>query len=347
MKANILFGIGDLRYTEKEKPQIKEGEVLLKVKACGICGSDVARVFVNGTYHFPTIIGHEFAGEVAETYAPEDQEMIGKRYTVFPLIPCQKCDCCKQGAYEMCSNYNYLGSRCDGGFADYVAVPKWNLLELPENVSIEEAAMMEPASVAMHATKRSNVKIGDVVVIFGPGTIGMILAQLMKIAGASKVILVGRSQEKLDYAHQHLGIECTCNSEKEDVNNYVLQETKGRGANVVIEGTGASATLNKCLEVICPEGILLTMGNPLGDMNLEQKLYWKILRKQLTLIGTWNSSYGLSKSDWVDVINLLGKNQLDLKSLITHRLKPNELLKGLELMRDKKTYTNKVMIIND
>lgn len=116
------------------------------------------------------------------------------------MKPCFQCSNCKRGTYELCANYDYLGSRCDGGFAEYVAVPIWNLLEIPDTVNFETAAMMEPASVAMHALRQSNFKKGDTVAVIGPGTIGMILCRLLLLFGAKKVWLIGRSQVKLDFA---------------------------------------------------------------------------------------------------------------------------------------------------
>jgi len=347
MKANILYGIGDMRYEDTPQPQLKDGEVLVKVRACGICGSDIPRVFVNGTYHFPTIIGHEFSGEVVKTFSDEDNTLVGSRVSVFPLIPCGECDSCKKGKYELCSNYNYLGSRCDGGFAEYVAVPRKNLCFIPNGVSFEEAAMLEPSAVAIHALKLSGLRIGDTIAIFGPGTIGMIMAQLARVAGASKILLIGRSQEKLDFAKSHLDIKYTCNSTDTDVKEYVMEQTGGRGVDVAIEGTGAGRTMDYCLDVVRTEGCILAMGNPHDDMLLTKTFYWKLLRKQLRIQGTWNSSFGLKRNDWDDIFVLLERKQLNLKDLITHRMPLSDLKKGLEIMRTHSEYSNKVMIIND
>lgn len=127
MKACVLKGIGNLEYKEVPTPVPERGEVLLKIKASGICGSDIGRVYVKGTYHFPTIPGHEFAGQIVEAGEGVDSSLVGKRAAVFPLLPCRKCDMCEVGEYASCWNYNYFGSRCDGGFAEYIAVPVWNL----------------------------------------------------------------------------------------------------------------------------------------------------------------------------------------------------------------------------
>ena len=145
MRAYELHGVNDLRREDIEKPEIPSGWVLVQVKASGICSSDIPRIFTNGTYHFPTIPGHEFSGVVAAYGEGVPEERVGKRVGIFPLIPCRTCPQCRQKKYEMCEHYDYLGSRRDGGFAEYVAVPDWNLMELPENVSFREAAMLEPS----------------------------------------------------------------------------------------------------------------------------------------------------------------------------------------------------------
>ncbi|MBO6291437.1 MAG: alcohol dehydrogenase catalytic domain-containing protein [Selenomonas sp.] len=157
MKALNLHGVEDLRYEEVPCPERKSGEVLLKIKAAGICGSDIPRVFTKGTYHFPTIIGHEFAGETVEA---DDSELVGRGASVFPLLPCGKCSACQEEQYARCSDYDYYGSRRDGAMAEYIDVKQENLCLLPKEVTYEEAAMSEPAVVALHAFRKSGVGHG-------------------------------------------------------------------------------------------------------------------------------------------------------------------------------------------
>ena len=168
MRALNLQGVGDLRYEEVPRPERKPGEVLLKIKAVGICGSDIPRVFIKGTYHFPTIIGHEVAGEIVEA---EDSELVGKGASVFPLLPCGKCSACQEEQYARCSDYDYYGSRRDGAMAEYIAVKQENLCLLPKEVTYEEAAMSEPATVALHAFHKSGVGQGETLLIYGIGAI--------------------------------------------------------------------------------------------------------------------------------------------------------------------------------
>ncbi len=159
MKAYVLHGIDDLRYEEVQEPSLKQGEVLVEVKAAGICGSDIPRIFENGTYSFPLIPGHEFSGVVVKTASEAEDKWLGEHVGVFPLLPCKSCVPCQKGHYEMCRNYSYIGSRTNGAFAQYVAVPVWNLIRLPEGVSFEAAAMLEPMAVAVHAMR--SVGIGE------------------------------------------------------------------------------------------------------------------------------------------------------------------------------------------
>ena len=189
----------------------------------------------------------------------------------------------------MCEHYDYLGSRRDGGFAEYVAVPDWNLMELPENVSFREAAMLEPLSVALHAVKRSGVKPGDTAAVIGTGMIGFAAAAWAKALGAETV---------------------------------------------------SSAVL-----LARPGGSIVLMGNPSGDLAMEKNVYWRILRKQLNLMGTWNSSYEKDEAcDWTEVLDALSKKKIPAQALITHCFPSEKLMDGLELMKNHKEPYCKVMV---
>ena len=172
MKAYALYGIGDLRYEERPQPELRPGWALVRVLAAGICSSDIPRIFQKGTYHFPTVPGHEFCGRVEAVSSEEDSRWVGKRAGVFPLIPCKRCPSCRKGQYETCSDYDYIGSRRDGGFAEFAAVPVWNLIELPDAVSDLPRALLEPAAVALHAVRRAGLLPGESVCVVGTGAIG-------------------------------------------------------------------------------------------------------------------------------------------------------------------------------
>lgn len=147
MAAAVLHAPADLRYEEIGVPRIGANDVLLRVKAAGNCGSDLQRIMVEGTHVFPCVPGHEFSGEIAEIGNKVDSFKIGDKVTAYPLISCMRCEWCQQGEYNLCEDYDYLGSRCDGAFAEYVKVPDSNLIKLPRPIDFEEAAMIDPACV--------------------------------------------------------------------------------------------------------------------------------------------------------------------------------------------------------
>ncbi len=344
MKAGVLHGIGDLRYEEVSDPVEKAGEVLLKVKAAGICGSDIGRVYSKGTYNFPTIPGHEFAGEIVALGDEVDQALLHKKAAVFPLLPCHKCDMCEVGEYASCRSYNYFGSRCDGGFAEYIAVPTWNLVMCDGELSYEEMAMAEPAAVSLHALSRAGVCLGDNVAIFGAGAIGLMLASFAQVWGAGKVILLDIDAQKLEFARK-AGFPYAVNNGNTNWQECIQEITQGRGVDIAVEGAGVAATYAGCLNIVKPQGKVVLMGNPASGMELSQKDYWEILRKQLVITGTWNSSYTRQRNDWETVLNVMASGKLDVKPFITHRFPLKDIENAFEMVRDKKEFSNRVVFI--
>lgn len=322
MKAYVLHGIGDLRYEDCPLPEIRPGWALVRVLAAGICSSDIPRIFEKGTYHFPMIPGHEFSGQVEKVADESGGQWVGKRVGVFPLIPCKECPSCEKGQYETCSHYDYIGSRRDGGFAEYVAVPVWNLIGLPETVSDVQGALLEPAAVALHAVKRVKIFPGASVCVVGTGAIGLLAGQWAKILGAGRVAVKGRSKSKRQIV-QRCGLE------------YQTEFRAGEEYDCVIEAVGSVRALEESLLLTASGGRLLLLGNPDGPRGLSQNLYWRILRKQLTLIGTWNSSYGSSDSDWADTVEAMRTGALKTDAVVSHVLKKEDLREGLEIMKVK------------
>ena len=339
MKALNLYGVGDLRYDDLPMPERKKDEVLLKIKAAGICGSDIPRVFSKGTYHFPTVIGHEFAGEIVDA---EDKALIGRGAAVFPVLPCYECTACKSGQYAQCKSYSYYGSRQDGGMAEYLAVKKDNLCFIPEGVSFAAAAMTEPAAVAYHAFRKCGAAAKDSLFIYGIGTIGFIIAQLARTAGVPRIVLAGRTAEKVKLAEK-LGFEAI-DIKSQSLGDFIA--SKGMdGFDVCIEGTGCSEGVATCIAAGHNFSRIVVMGNPVGEMKLSQDEYWQILRKELQLIGTWNSSRNEQQNDWQDALVAMQRGELSVEPLITHRFSLGDYRQAFELMRDKKEMYIKVMLL--
>lgn len=343
MKAWVLDSIGNINLKEVNNPVLTNGMVLVKVEAAGICGSDIPRIFRDGAHNMPLIPGHEFSGTVVEAYDESNKHWVHKRVGIFPLIPCGKCEPCKAKKYEMCRHYDYLGSRSNGGFAEYVAVPVNNLIELPESVSLEEAAMLEPLAVAMHAVRQfisdeKELKDKDIV-ICGLGTIGLMLLMFLleKVEDKNRVYVIGSKNSQKDMAMK-LGVkeDHYVDGKKSDVLIWARDIFGESGPAFYFECVGTNKTITDGIKMVKPGGCVQLVGNPASNMELDKNTYWLILRNQLTIKGTWNSSFtGENSDDWHQVINMLSDNKISAKQLITKIYDIEDFRMGLELMRDK------------
>ncbi len=347
MKAWVLHGIYDIRLEEVEQPPVGKEDVLISVKACGICGSDIPRIYSTGAHEMPLIPGHEFAGEVVQAGDGVDPAWIGKRVGVFPLIPCQTCPACNCAEYELCDHYDYLGSRRDGAFAEYVAVPAWNLLELPDSVPYEAAAMLEPMAVAVHAMRRVPIQDSGAVLVYGVGTIGMLLTMFLLERGNHAVYVIGNKQfQKEMLTKNGLPENHFFNGAATDATLWIQARTQGQGADAVFECVGGNETIAHSLQCVRPGGHVCMIGNPRADISLAKDVYWKILRKQITVTGTWNSSFQrTANDDWSYVIQSLQRGSIHPQKLITHILSIDRLEEGLHIMRDKTQDYVKIMMV--
>lgn len=351
MKAWVLHGINMIRQETWENPVPVSGEVLVKVEAAGICGSDIPRIYKTGAYSYPLIPGHEFSGTVVMTGEGVDSRWTGKAVGVFPLIPCGACRPCLKKQYEMCRHYNYLGSRRNGGFAEYVSVPTNNLIELPEDVSFEEAAMLEPMAVAVHAMRRVMPGNSDTVAICGMGTIGLLLLMFLmekrRTEGGNfgRILVIGNKEfQRQKVLELGLPESAWCDGGRQKAGEWLLEQTDGRGADVFFECVGKQETLAQAVDYTAAGGRICLVGNPASDMLLERNVYWKILRSQLTVTGTWNSSFTHEQTDdWHYVLDLMQRKQICPDRLITHRVSLEELGHGFEIMREKSEDYVKIM----
>ena len=350
MMAQVLHAVGDMRYEPVPRPDPGPGQVLVAVGFCGVCGSDLPRTFVKGTYRFPTIIGHEFAGTVAATGDGVDDLAPGDRVVVFPLLWCGRCSACEQGRYAQCLNYDYLGSRSDGGFAEFVVAPRRNLLQVPNHVPLAVAAMTEPAAVALHAVRKGGEMAGRSVAVFGAGPIGVMVAQWAQALGAAQVAIFDIVTEKLDLARQ-LGFTLAYDSRQVDPVKTVQDLTGGEGAYLCVEGAGVPPTTLQALAAARRGGRVVLLGNPAADVTLPASLISQLLRREVTIQGTWNSDYSATghgaehgDDDWRVVLGAMASGQLRLESLITHRLPLSDAFAALTMMKEQQTFYSKVLI---
>ena len=346
MEALVLHGVGDLRLEQIPVPHLSEGEVRVRIGFCGVCGSDIPRIFVKGTYSFPTVCGHEFAGIVDACGPGVEGFASGDPVAVFPLLWCGTCPACEHGQYVQCHDYDYLGSRSDGAFAEYVVAPVANLIPLPQGVTLEEASMTEPAAVALHALRRAQTSlVGKVVAIFGTGPIGLMAAQWARIMGAAEVLLFDIVAEKLELA-RHLGFDNVFNSATEEPIEVVNARTAGKGAHVCIEAAGVPATYRNALGSAGRAGSVVLLGNPAADVTLPAALISQVMRREVSIFGTWNSDYSAAGNDddWRTVLQAMASGMLTLMPLITHKVPLADSSNMLHKMRDKSEFYAKVLI---
>lgn len=346
MNALVLHAVGDARFERIPRPQPTSGEVLVRIAFCGVCGSDIPRTFVKGTYRFPTVCGHEFSGVIESLGPAVEGYKPGERVVVFPLLWCGNCPACERGDFVQCSDYDYFGSRRDGGFAEYLTAPTRNLVRVPQGVSLEAASMTEPAAVALHAVKRAGGSlVGESVVVFGAGPIGLMTAQWARMMGARQVILFDLVAEKLALAKK-LGFALAMDPRDGDPLERVRQLTDGQGAEVCIEAAGVPVTLTSAIDAARVGGRVVILGNPSADVTLAASLISQAMRKELDILGTWNSSFSAlgNNDDWRAVLTAVAAGAIDLDALVTHKVSIENSFDAMRMMRDRREFFSKVLI---
>lgn len=357
MKAWVLKDIGDISLQDVEVPIPDEGWVRIRVEACGICGSDIPRIYETGAHNMPLICGHEFSGVVEALGKNVSPDWMGKRVAVFPKIACGKCRHCREHHPMLCTDYDYVGSRRNGAFAEYVTAPAANLLELPDNVGFDEAAMLEPFAVAANAVRTACywgyiLDEDEPVAICGLGTIGLMVAALLLDEGHTNLYMIANKQTQIAKA-KDFGIseDRICDSTKEDAAAW-LNDMTGGGVTVYFECVGSKESVGYGMDTCAQNGKLILVGNPRSDMTFSRDTYWNILRKSLVIKGIWNSSFTQSEpenkygptDDWHYALQVLAGGKAELSKLITHRFPIDELEKGFHIMRDKTEDYTKIMM---
>ncbi|MFW6181633.1 MAG: galactitol-1-phosphate 5-dehydrogenase [Spirochaetota bacterium] len=344
MKALVLEKQGSLVYREVALPERPAPDAaLVRVAACGVCGSDIPRAFQGEAYHYPLIMGHEFSGVIEEPPEGKSPYRRGQPVTAFPLLPCLRCPSCQTGDYAQCASYDYLGSRRDGAFAEYVWVPEANLFPVPGEVDLVHAAMTEPCAVALHGVRKLRVQAGETAVVFGAGPIGNMAAQWLGIRGCGRVILVDIDARKLELARL-MGFEAV-HAETEDPVDAVLRLTGRKGAEKVVEAAGLPLTYAQAVRSAARFGEVLWLGNINAPLRLETGEVSGLLRRELRIHGTWNSKVTpRGMDDWSTVLRHLD-HELQVAPLISHAEPLQQAPRLFDLMRRRSEYVNKVLVL--
>lgn len=341
MKALVLKANAQLEYMDVPMPvKPSENSCLVRVAACGICGSDLQRAFEHGAYHYPLVMGHEFSGTIEESFQGSRYDP-GQRVAAFPLIPCMKCSACQTGDYAQCTSYSYLGSRCDGGFAEYVYVHEEYLFPVPDDVDILHAAMTEPCAVALHGVRKLNITGGETAAVYGGGPIGTIAAQWLRLRGCRRIIIIEVEKKKLEIARD-MGFIAVDGSATDPV-EAVRESTGGEGADKVVEACGLPLTCRQAVQSTGRFGEVVLLGNISGDFTISGRDFSSILRKELRLYGTWNSKVTpRGRDDWSAVLAHMDRELL-VKPLISHTPWLAEGPEIFQRMFKKTEFFNKVI----
>lgn len=296
------------------KPIARPGEVVVRVAYCGICGSDFPRYFEGGVHAFPQIIGHEFAGVVDSTAADVTSVVPGARVAVAPLVPCGRCASCELGRPALCSSYSFVGSRQQGGLAEYVAVPAGNVILLPGSVSLRDAALVEPLTVAIHGIERAHVIQGARVAVFGAGVIGLMTAMVLKARGAREVVVVDIQSEKLVLAHE-LGATATVLAHGTNVDDYFSSH---EAPELCVETAGSSVTQAQAVRYCAKGGEVVFVGTSTRDVVFSPEVFEKILRGELTVTGSWMSySAPFPGTEWTEALRLIESGAVRIDPLVS------------------------------
>lgn len=345
MKAGVVLAPGVIRYQDMEKPVVCRGTVLVKVKYTGICGSDVPRVNGSACHFFPSILGHEFSGTVAEVGGGVTSVAPGDRVVGIPLVPCMSCEACQSGNYSLCKSYSFIGSREFGSFAEYVRVPERNVLKIADSVSFEAGAFFEPATVALHGLRRLDSCAGKTVAILGGGTIGIFTMQWAKLHGAKQVTVFDVVEDRLALAKRS-GADCGVNTSQENHMVLVNEITQGRGFDRIYEAVGNPVTTKLALDIAANRGQVCFIGTPTRDITFTVKEWEQLNRKELTLTGSWMSySSPFPGSEWELTAHCYETGELRLdEELIFKRIPLSKIEEAFAMYTTPGTVKGKILI---
>jgi len=339
MTAAVMYQPDDIRVEEAAAPTPGPGELLIKVAACGVCGSDIPRMNFAGAYRYPIICGHEFSGWVVDAADDVDGYAEGDLVSVPPLLPCNECASCLRGNYSLCENYDYFGSRRDGAYAQFVTVPVQNAMLMPEGLDPRAAAMMDPSAIALHALLRTRIGKGSRVAVTGAGPIGLFAVQWAKLMGASEILAVDLNDEKAKMARE-AGATLTASGDEEAL-------ATGAGSyDIVIESAGVPPTVKLAVNLVAKLGEAAFIGIPHNPVELDKATFSNFLRREVSLHGSWNSfSAPFPGREWRDSAARLANGDLKWEFMITHELGLVDLPGTMKQLADRSIFSSKVLFL--
>ena len=342
MKAAVWDKIGHVSIMEKPVPLADAGHVVVKVKAVGVCATDIH--MITGKVELatpPHVLGHEIAGEVAEIGSGVSGWKVGDRVVIDTIVSCGRCVACKSGRKELCSERNEIGyTPYDGGYAEYVRVPAQCLVRLPENIPFKDAAIMESVACPFGAVLRIGVKPGSTVLVQGGGPAGIAFLQAAKLSGAKKVIVSARGENSLKFA-KYFGADEVIDAKNENVLERVMEITDGSGCDYVMDAAGSVDSILLCFDACKVGGDVLYYGIP--DAKAEIPFpYMKMMMKQLRIHGVLEYCAG-----WDVLVSLIESGKVNIHDMVTHTFSLEELPKAIEIYEKKEPSLIKSVLVMD
>jgi L-iditol 2-dehydrogenase len=341
LKALLYTKPYTFEYSDVPDPVVGDDDVLVRIKACGICGSDIhGFTGKTGRRLPPLIMGHEAAGIVADTGKSVEGFAKGDRVCFDSTVYCNKCEACMNGRYNHCDKRQVLGVsvpsfKRHGTFAEYVAVPWWIVFKIPDELSFVNSALLEPASIGTHAANRAPITANDTVVVIGAGTIGLFILQGCRLRGAAKIIVADINEFRLDLAKQ-LGADVVVNTTESDLKEIVLAETQGKGADVTLEAVGYAKTFSDAVSLTKLAGHVVAVGNieKMAEFDLQQ-----FIARELTFTGSYASS-----GEFRECIGLVASGKINVKPLISEVLPLEEGAGAFDRLLEAKENLLKIVL---
>jgi len=323
MIAAVLQNREEVRIEHIPIPKVGENDVLIKVKCCAICGTDPHIYKGRFPSPLPLVLGHEFSGEVAETGSAVTSVNVGDKVTADINISCGTCYYCRMGQKLFCKDIVQLGVHIHGAFAEYVKVPASNVYKLPDEMTWEEGAYVEPLACAINGQERANIRLGSTVAIIGAGPMGLAHAILARLNGASKVIITEMNQTRLQKARD-LGVDHVIDASKMDSTKAIYELTNGVGADVVFEAVGSVPTYKQAFEVVRKGGTLVAYGAAPANATIDIKPF-DIYSKELTIVGSYAGTY----ERWIKAINMISSKRFVPGDIISKVIPLEQVVEGI------------------
>ncbi len=321
MKAVVFLEPNRLVIEDRPVPEIGECDALVKVHACGVCGTDLHIFAGEHIVKFPVVPGHEFSGEIAAVGDRVTNLHVGDRVTIDPNIVCGTCRFCARGEIHLCENLTAVGVNYDGGFAEYCRVPAAQAYKVPDSVSLDEAAFAEPLACCIHGIDRARVRPGSHVVVLGAGSVGLLMVQLARSAGAR--VIVSEPDERKRRLAAQLGAAVQIDPQTHDVRAEVFQITDV-GADVVIESAGRAQTAELAPKLARRGGTILQFG-VVSPHEMVQISPYDVFYRELTIVGSFVNPFTHARA-----VEMLASKQVQVMPLVTHRFGLDEAAKALE-----------------